>query len=167
MIGIKDVMVIGGGIAGMYTALELADKGFHIYLIEQNPNIGGTMCKLDRTFPTDDCSMSIVSPVLNETSMHRNIDVLTMADIEDVSGLPGEYTVTVRIRPRYVNFEACTACGDCAQTDLVTEKPKIDEMLWLDRITINEELCNRCGVCVEVCAKQTDPPALTQEENET
>ncbi len=161
---IKDVMVIGGGIAGMYTALELADKGVHVYLIEQNPNIGGNMCKLDRTFPTDDSSMSIISPILNETSMHKNIDVLTMADIEHISGHPGEYTVTVRIRPRYVSFEACTGCGDCARTDFTTEKPKLDGMLWLDRITIHEKLCNGCGVCVEVCAKQSNPPALTQKE---
>jgi len=161
---IKDVMVIGGGIAGMHTALELADKGFHVYLIEKQPNIGGNMCKLDRTFPTDDCSMCTISPILNETIMHKKIDVITMADVEDVSGHPGEYTVKIRKRPRYVNFETCTGCGDCAQTDFVMEIPKLEGMLWLDRIKIDEELCNGCGACAKLCAKQNDPPALTQKE---
>ena len=163
---IKDVMVIGGGIAGMHTALELADKRFHVYLIEKMPNIGGNMCKLDRTFPTDDCSMCTISPILNETAMHKNIDVITMADVEDVSGHPGEYTVKIRKQPRYVNIEACTGCGDCAQTDFVMEKPKLDGMLWLDRIKIDEELCNGCGACAKLCAKQNDPPALTQKEKD-
>jgi heterodisulfide reductase subunit A len=161
---VKDVMVIGGGIAGMHTSLELADKGFHVYLIEKNPNIGGNMVKLDRTFPTDDCSMCTISPILNEVAMHKNIDVLTMADVENVSGHPGEYTVTIRKKPRYVDFDACTGCGDCAKTDLVLEKPRLDEPLWLDRIRIDEEACNGCGACVKLCAKQNDSPALTQKE---
>lgn len=161
---VKDVMVIGGGIAGMHASLELADKGFHVYLVEQKPNIGGNMCKLDRTFPTDDCSMCTISPILNETAMHKNIDIMTMTDVEEVSGHPGEYIVKVRKRPRYVNFETCTGCGDCAKTDFVMEKPKLDEPLWLDRIKIDEELCNGCGACAKLCAKQNDPPALTQEE---
>lgn len=163
---IKDVMVIGGGIAGMHAALEVADKGFHVHLVEQNPNIGGNMCKLDRTFPTDDCSMCTISPILNETAMHKNIDILTMTDVEDVSGHPGEYIVTVRSRPRYVDFTTCTGCGDCAKTDLVMEKPKLDGPLWLDRIKIHEDLCNGCGACAKLCAKQNDPPALTQKEKD-
>ncbi|MBU7032333.1 MAG: FAD-dependent oxidoreductase, partial [Theionarchaea archaeon] len=161
---VKDVMVIGGGIAGMHASLELADKGFHVFLIEQQPNIGGNMVKLDRTFPTDDCSMCTISPILNEVAMHKNIDLLTMADVEGVSGHPGEYRVTVRKRPRYVDYDTCTGCGDCAKTDLVPEKPLIDDGLWLDRISIDEESCNGCGACVKLCAKHNDPPALTQKE---
>ncbi len=160
---IKDVMVIGGGIAGMHASLELADKGFHVYLIEKQPNIGGNMCKLDRTFPTDDCSMCTISPILNETVMHKNIDVITMSDVEDVSGHPGEYTVKIRKKPRYVNMEVCTGCGDCAKTDFVMEKPRMEGMVWLDRIKISSE-CNGCGACAKLCAKQNDPPALTQKE---
>lgn len=161
---IKDVLVIGGGIAGMYTALELADKGFHVYVVEKNPHIGGNMCRLYRTFPTDDYSTDMISPILNKTVTHENIDVITMADIESVSGHAGEYTVKIRKKPRYVNFEACTGCGDCARTDFVMEKPKLNGMLWLDRIRIVETLCNGCGDCVKACAENNDPPALIQTE---
>ncbi len=161
---VKDVMVIGAGISGMHAALELADKGFHVYLIEKKPNIGGNMVKLDRTFPTDDCSMCTVSPILNETVMNKHIDLITMADVEDVSGHPGEYTVKIRKKPRYVNIETCTGCGDCARTDFVAETLKLDGQLWLDRIKIDETLCNGCGACAKLCAKQRDPPALTQKE---
>ncbi len=108
------VLVVGAGIGGMQASLDLAEVGLKVYLLERSPAIGGMMAQLDKTFPTNDCSMCIMSPKLVEVGRHLNIDILTTADIEGISGEPGNFTVRVRQRPRYVNLKACTGCGDCA-----------------------------------------------------
>jgi len=108
------VMVVGGGIAGTQAALDLAGSGFYVYLVERAPSIGGAMAKLDKTFPTNDCSMCILSPKLVECGRHLNIQLMTMADVEAVEGEAGHFTVTVRERPRYVDMDKCIACGECA-----------------------------------------------------
>jgi len=108
------VLVVGAGIGGMQASLDLAEVGLKVYLLERGPAIGGTMAQLDKTFPTNDCSMCIMSPKLVEVGRHLNIEILTTADIEDISGEPGDFRVKVRQRPRYVNLAACTGCGDCA-----------------------------------------------------
>jgi heterodisulfide reductase subunit A len=107
-------MVVGGGIAGAQAALDLAGSGFYVYLVERAPSIGGAMAKLDKTFPTNDCSMCILSPKLVECGRHLNIRLMTMADVETIEGEAGHFTVTVRERPRYVDTEKCIACGECA-----------------------------------------------------
>jgi heterodisulfide reductase subunit A len=112
---VQDVMVIGGGITGMHTAIELGDKGFKVALIEKSSIIGGNMVKLDRTFPTDDCSMCTISPILNEVSSHENVDIFTMSEVLDFRGRPGEFYITVRKRPRYIDEKKCTGCGDCTE----------------------------------------------------
>lgn len=109
------VMVVGGGIAGVQAALDLADSGFYVYLVEKAPSIGGVMAQLDKTFPTNDCSMCILSPKLVECGRHLNIKVMTMSDVETVEGEAGNFTVTVHERPRYVDMEKCIACGVCAE----------------------------------------------------
>jgi heterodisulfide reductase subunit A len=108
------VMVVGGGIAGAQAALDLAGSGFFVYLVEKSPAIGGAMAKLDKTFPTNDCSMCILSPKLVECGRHLNIKLLTMSDIEGLEGEAGNFAVTVRERPRYIDAEKCIACGVCA-----------------------------------------------------
>ncbi|MBM3134200.1 MAG: FAD-dependent oxidoreductase [Chloroflexi bacterium] len=108
------VLVVGGGIGGMQASLDLANSGFKVYLVESAPAIGGTMAQLDKTFPTNDCAMCILSPKLVEAGRHLNIDILTMADVEAIRGQAGNFTVTVRQRPRYVDIAKCTGCGDCA-----------------------------------------------------
>ena len=108
------VLVVGGGIGGMQASLDLANSGFKVYLVESAPAIGGTMAQLDKTFPTNDCAMCILSPKLVEAGRHLNIDILTMSDVEAVRGQAGNFTVTVRQRPRYVDIAKCTGCGDCA-----------------------------------------------------
>ncbi len=109
------VMVVGGGIAGAQAALDAAELGFYVYLVEKAPSIGGIMAQLDKTFPTNDCAMCILSPKLVECGRHLNIRLLTMSEVESVEGEAGNFTVTVRERPRYVDFEKCIACGVCAE----------------------------------------------------
>jgi heterodisulfide reductase subunit A len=106
-------MVVGGGICGMQSALDLADSGFKVYLVEESPSIGGRMAQLDKTFPTNDCSMCMISPKLIEVSKHRNIEIITNADVIKTEGEPGKFKVTVRKRARYVDEDLCTGCGSC------------------------------------------------------
>jgi len=109
------VLVVGGGIGGIQTSLDLAESGFKVYLLEKNLSIGGTMAQLDKTFPTNDCSMCIMSPKLVDAGRHRNIEILTNARVEKVDGGPGHFKVLVQRKARYVGIEACKACGDCAK----------------------------------------------------
>lgn len=108
------VLVVGAGIGGMQASLDLAESGLKVYLLERSPAIGGTMAQLDKTFPTNDCAMCIMSPKLVEVGRHLNIDILTTADIEEISGEPGNFKVKIRQHPRYIDIAACTGCGDCA-----------------------------------------------------
>lgn len=107
------VMVIGGGVAGIQAALDLADSGYYVYLVDSSPSIGGVMARLDKTFPTNDCSMCILSPKLVECGRHSNIEVITYADVMSASGQPGNFDVQIRKRPRYIDAELCTGCGIC------------------------------------------------------
>ncbi|MCG2776048.1 MAG: FAD-dependent oxidoreductase, partial [Desulfobacterales bacterium] len=109
------VMVVGAGIAGIQASLDLADSGYLVYLVEKNSAIGGVMAQLDKTFPTNDCSMCIISPKLVECGRHINIDLLTMTDILEVTGEAGNFQVKLLERPRYIDMEKCTACNDCAK----------------------------------------------------
>ena len=109
------VLVVGGGIAGIQASLDLADAGFFVYLVEKDPAIGGVMPQLDKTFPTNDCSMCIISPKLVDCANHRNIEILAPAEMMGLSGSPGRFTVKVRQHARYIDPEKCTACGLCAQ----------------------------------------------------
>jgi heterodisulfide reductase subunit A-like polyferredoxin len=108
------VAVIGAGIGGMQAALDLADGGFKVYLADAGPAIGGTMAQLDKTFPTNDCAMCIMSPKLVETGRHLNIEILTMAEVVSLGGEPGDFTLRLRKKPRFVDTKTCTGCGDCA-----------------------------------------------------
>ncbi|MDD2695208.1 MAG: FAD-dependent oxidoreductase [Anaerolineales bacterium] len=107
-------LVVGAGIGGMQASLDLAEAGIKVTLLERSPAIGGTMAQLDKTFPTNDCAMCIMSPKLVEVGRHLNIDILTTAEIVDIQGEPGDFRVKIRQHPRYVNLAACTGCGDCA-----------------------------------------------------
>ncbi len=108
-------MVVGGGIAGVQASLDLADSGFYVYLVEKSEAIGGVMSALDKTFPTNDCSMCILSPKLVECGRHPNIKILTMADVLTVDGEAGNFTVHIHQRARYVDMSKCIACGLCAE----------------------------------------------------
>lgn len=109
------VMVVGAGIAGMQSALDLANSGFKVYLVEEKSSIGGRMSQLDKTFPTNDCSMCMISPRLIEVGKHNNIKLLTYSELLDIKGEPGNFTATVLRRARSVDESKCTGCGICIE----------------------------------------------------
>lgn len=123
---IGSVLVLGGGIGGMQSALDLAEAGFKVYLADSAPAIGGTMAALDKTFPTNDCAMCIMSPKLVECGRHRNIEILTLANVRSVEGEPGRMKVRLEQLPRYIDQEKCTGCGLCVASCPVRNAPHFD-----------------------------------------
>jgi len=107
------VMVVGGGITGMQSALDLAHSGFKVYLVEKNTSIGGRMSQLDKTFPTNDCSMCMLSPKLIEVAKHRNIEIITGAELKALEGEEGNFKAVISKKPRFIDLDKCTGCGDC------------------------------------------------------
>ena len=110
-----DVMVVGGGMSGIQAALDLATSGYKVYLVEKDPTIGGKMAQLDKTFPTNDCSMCIESPKFIECDRHPNIEIMTYTEIDTVEGEAGDFEVTLIKKPRYVNEDICTGCTTCVE----------------------------------------------------
>jgi heterodisulfide reductase subunit A-like polyferredoxin len=108
------VMVVGGGIGGMQAALDLAEAGIKVYLVETKSAIGGHMAQLDKTFPTNDCAMCIMSPKMVDVGRHINIEILTNTDVVGIEGEAGNFTAKLRLKPRYIDLQKCTGCGDCA-----------------------------------------------------
>lgn len=110
-----NVLVIGGGIAGMQAALDIADAGKKVYLVEREPSLGGNMLKFDKTFPTLDCAACIGTPKLVAVGQHENIELMSYSEVENVEGFVGNFKVRVRQKARYVSVEKCTGCGDCEE----------------------------------------------------
>jgi len=123
----KSVLVIGGGIAGMQSAIDLANMGFQVYLVEKSPSIGGRMAQLDKTFPTNDCSMCILAPKMIEVSRHPNIKLLTYSEVEQVKGEPGKFKIKIRKKAKSVDEDKCTGCGDCWNNCPVRFKAYVNE----------------------------------------
>jgi len=111
----KHTLVVGGGIAGIQAALEMADAGYPVYLVEREPSIGGHMAQFDKTFPTLDCAACILTPKMSEVGTHPNITLLTYSEVEELSGYVGNFDVRVRKKARYVDEETCTGCGICIE----------------------------------------------------
>ncbi len=112
---VGSVMVVGGGIAGIQASLDLADSGYLVKMIEGKSAIGGVMAQLDKTFPTNDCAMCVISPKLVEAGRHLNIDLFTTTEVEKIEGEAGNFKVTLLERPRFIDLDKCTACGECAK----------------------------------------------------
>jgi heterodisulfide reductase subunit A len=163
-------LVVGGGIAGIQASLDLADSGFKVYLLDESSSIGGTMAQLDKTFPTNDCSMCILAPKLVGAGRHPNIQLVTNSELKGVSGEAGNFEATILKRPRFVDVGKCTGCGICAQ-NCPTEVPnEFDENMGIRKaiyvpfpqavplkFTIDEEHCIRCRLCEKLCpAKAID-----------
>jgi heterodisulfide reductase subunit A len=109
------VLVVGGGVGAMQSALDMANSGFKVHIVQKDSSIGGTMVMLDKTFPTGDCSMCMISPKMVELGRHLNIDIHTLAEVESVEGEPGDFRVKVKQKPRYVDPDKCTGCGICEE----------------------------------------------------
>jgi heterodisulfide reductase subunit A-like polyferredoxin len=121
------VMVVGGGVGGMQASLDLANSGFKVYLVEESSAIGGRMAQLDKTFPTNDCSMCTISPKLVETGRHLNIQLMMDSEVVKVKGQAGNFSVTVRHKPRYIDISKCTGCSECAQVCPILMPGRFDE----------------------------------------
>jgi heterodisulfide reductase subunit A len=111
----RAAMVVGGGIAGIQAALDIAKSGYPVYLVERQPSIGGHMAQLDKTFPTLDCSACILTPKMVDLAAHPNVHLLDYSEVTQVDGYVGNFRVTVRRKPRYVHVDRCTGCGSCAE----------------------------------------------------
>jgi len=119
-------LVVGGGIAGMQAALDLAESGIKVYLVDKNPAIGGAMAQLDKTFPTNDCAMCTLAPRMVDCGRHINIEKLTYSEIVGIQGEPGRFQVQIRKKARSVDAEKCTGCEECAQNCLVRYKAYLE-----------------------------------------
>jgi len=133
------VMVLGAGVAGIQASLDLADMGYKVYLVENKPSIGGAMAQLDKTFPTNDCAMCLLSPKLVDTARHPNIEIITNTDLQKVDGSAGNFAVTLNKRPRYIDEEKCTGCGTCINNCPVRNVPHFEEVDELGKVQLDDE----------------------------
>ena len=117
------VLVCGGGVAGIQASLDLSAAGFRVFLVEESASIGGSMARLDKTFPTGDCATCIISPKLVECMRDYNVEIFTLADVGSIEGEAGNFRVRVDQRPRGVIAEKCTGCGDCWEACPVSNVP--------------------------------------------
>ena len=161
---INKALVIGGGIAGMNAALDLAEMGFKVYLLEKGESIGGHMAQLDKTFPTLDCSICIEGPKMVDVGRHPNIEIIAFADLLSVSGFIGNFKVRIRKNPRYIIAENCTGCGECKEVCPIEYPNELDMNLGVRKAisvpfdqavplvyTINKDYCIECYKCVDAC----------------
>ncbi len=167
-----EVLVIGGGIAGIQAALDLAEMGVRVHLVERAPSIGGRMAQLDKTFPTNDCSTCILSPKMNDCARHPNIILHTLSEVRGLEGTAGRFAVSVLKHPRYVDEARCTGCGECAEKcpsrvpdafDMGLRQRKAIYLYFPQAIpqamAIDPDHCiylqrGKCGACALVCQRK-------------
>ena len=182
-------LVIGGGIAGIQSALSLANNGFDVTMVERTPSIGGRMSQLDKTFPTLDCSACILTPKMVDVARHPKIDLKTYAEVTKVSGYIGNFTVNITQHPRYIDIDKCVGCGDCADACRLSGRIPNEFNLEMDKravpyipfpqavplkYTIDGKKClmvtrGKCGdhpLCVEACAADAIDFEQKTEESE-
>ncbi|MGE5831788.1 MAG: FAD-dependent oxidoreductase [Methanomicrobiales archaeon] len=170
-----EVAVIGGGIAGIQAALDIANHGIRVHLIEREPSIGGHMAQLDKTFPTNDCSLCILSPKMNEVSRHPLITLHTCTEVTSLRGEPGAYRLGLVTAPRFIDTEKCNGCGECVLICPVEVYNRFDAGVGVrkaiykphaqavpDLVIKDADHCIECGLCYDVC----DLDAIRKEEKE-
>jgi heterodisulfide reductase subunit A len=178
------VLVVGGGVGGVQASLDLADAGYFVYLVEHSPAIGGVMAQLDKTFPTNDCSMCILSPKLVERGRHLNIEIITNARIKGISGEPGNFKVSVLKKPSYVDPEKCVACGACVERcpskveDAFNEgfstrkaiyipyPQAVPHVYHIDPIHCRYLTRGKCQLCVKMCQRNAIDFEMKEEVRE-
>ena len=157
-------LIVGAGIAGMNAALDLADRGYEVHLVEKEPSIGGRMAQLDKTFPTMDCSACILTPKMSDVGKDKRIHLYTYSEVTIVDGYVGNFFVTIKQKPHYIDQEKCTGCGTCAtecpvecgnEFDLGMNSRKAAYIPFPQAVpgtyTIDMEHCIKCGICEEEC----------------
>jgi heterodisulfide reductase subunit A len=162
--GSREILIVGGGIAGITAALELGYLGYRVHLVERKPSIGGNMAKLTKVFPTLDCAQCILTPRMAEVGRNQNVNLLTYAEVQEVSGRPGNYKVKVFMKPRGVDIEKCRSCGVCAKVCPVTVPDEFNEGLAQRKAAyiefpqavpsayaIDFNACNKCRKCEQLC----------------
>ena len=167
----KRALVIGGGIAGIQTALDIADAGFEVDIVEKQPTIGGKMTQIDKTFPTLDCAACILTPKMVDCAQNEKINIFAYSEVEEVKGFVGSFTVKIKKKARYVDPVKCTGCGECTEKCPMKKIPN-EFNLGLDTrraiyipfaqavpkvATIDPDHCNmlkngKCGLCAKVCS---------------
>ena len=160
----SNVAVIGGGVSGICASLELANQGYKVFMVERQPSIGGHMAQLSKTYPTLDCSLCILSPKLAETKGHPLIELMTNAEVATINGSAGAYSLSLTRRPRYVNENKCTGCGECAKVCPVEVADDFEEgtarrkAIYLpfpqavpNAYVIDENNCTKCWLCIKAC----------------
>jgi heterodisulfide reductase subunit A len=165
-----DVLIIGAGISGMQSALDIADKGYKVVIIDKTSTIGGSMVKLDKTFPTNDCSICTAAPKMVELARHPNIELITYAEINKLEGKKGDFKAQLWKKSKYIDPDKCTGCGDCAEVCPVDIVNPFDEKLSTRKAiyiefpqavpivyTIDIDNCVGCGSCDRVC----EPDAIS------
>ncbi len=133
----KNTLIVGGGIAGIQAALEIANAGYHVYLVEREPTIGGKMGQFDKTFPTLDCAACILTPKMVSVGHRKDITLLTYSEVESVSGYIGNFKIKIRKKARYVDTEKCTGCGQCWSSCPATRIP-VGRSVVIGNQVINE-----------------------------
>ncbi len=175
----ETALVIGGGVAGMQAALDIADQGFQVILVEKTPSIGGVMAMLDKTFPTLDCSACILTPRLSEVSRHPNIKLLTYSEVTGITGEAGDFKIKVLKKARKVLEDKCSGCGDCVPHCPIQVKNEFDQDLGYRKAiyigfpqstplvyTIDDENCIKCELCVKSCEREAIDLTMEDEEIE-
>jgi heterodisulfide reductase subunit A len=171
----SEVVVIGAGVAGIQAALDIAAHGIHVHLIEREPTIGGHMAQLDKTFPTNDCSMCILSPKMVDVARHPGITIHTCSEVEKIEGDAGHFRVTVKKHPRFIDESTCTGCGDCILVCPVEVYNRFDAGIGVrkaiykphpqampDIVIKDPDHCIECGLCYDVCG----PGSVKREDKE-